>query len=151
MIVPLPLRKTDDSSMLVHTSFNCESRRTATFVVRYQRMQKLINVLVTYPESYPHVVEKCFFPEMHSRNILLSTKSRNHSLRFFPPSVLYSSASEVDRRQEESVVIGRQSNVVETSASESKRLWREKNVASDSQDIKICKVQHTNMRKFYIC
>jgi hypothetical protein len=86
---------------------------------------------VTYPESYPHVVEKCFFPEMHSRNILLSTKSRNHSLRFFF-TVLYSSASEVDRRQKESVVTGRQSNVVETSASESKRLWREKKCASDS-------------------
>lgn len=88
-------------------------------------MQKLINVLVTYPESYPHVVEKCFLPEMHSRNILRSTKSRNHSLLFLS-TVLYSSASEVDRRQKESVVIGRQSNVVETSASESKRLWRGK-------------------------
>ena len=45
---------------------------------------------------------------------------------FFLSAVLYSSATEVDRRQKESVVIGRQSNVVETSASESKSLWRER-------------------------
>ena len=82
---------------------------------------------MTYTESYPHDVEKCFFPEMHSRYILLSTKSRNHSLLFLS-TVLYSSASEVDRRQKGSVVIGRQSNVVETSASESKRLWERKKV-----------------------
>lgn len=63
---------------------------------------------------------------MHSRNILLSTKSRNHSLRSFFPTLLFSSASEVDRRQKESVVIGRQSNVVETSATESKNLWEKK-------------------------
>jgi hypothetical protein len=82
----------------------------------------LINVLVTYPKVTRVLWKSAFFPEMHSRNILLSTKSRNHSLRSFFPTLLFSSASEVDRRQKESVVIGRQSNVVETSATESKNL-----------------------------